>query len=89
MLLCSWVSTPGPDGANIAINSNPNGDFLTPLPNPWVSPGYSAGQLQTMTILHESGHAADYNGYSSAISNDDGNSEQSMMNDDTIEQSCF
>jgi hypothetical protein len=79
----------GVNGAVITFNSNPNGEFLNPLPNPRVSPGYSTGALQTMDVLHELGHAADYNGYPSSILNDQGNSEQSMMNQDTVEQNCF
>jgi hypothetical protein len=76
-------------GATFTINSSPNGEFLNPLPNPWVSPGYSTGNLQTVDILHELGHAAGYEGYSSAIVNDDRDSEQSMMNQDTVEQAAF
>ncbi|MGB8987490.1 MAG: hypothetical protein WCC37_12880, partial [Candidatus Sulfotelmatobacter sp.] len=63
--------------------------FENPHPCPGRKGGPPAGQLQTMDILHEMGHAADYNGLPSAIVNDQGNSEQSMMNQDTVEQNCF
>ena len=48
----------------------------------WASP-------QTMTVLHELGHGADFSGLSSDVLADTDNSELSMENQDTIEQACF
>ncbi len=60
--------------ATVTINSNPDGMFLNPLPNqfidnniPW---GLNTEQRQTVTILHELGHAAVYAGDPSAVVDD-------------------
>jgi RHS repeat-associated protein len=73
----------------ITINSNPNGMFFAPLLNPYMPAVYSIQSLQAITVLHELGHAADYNGYPSQILNDDGNSDQSMRNSARVAAACL
>jgi hypothetical protein len=68
----------------ITLNSNPDGGFIEPLRNPDMPAIYSFSFLQTVTLLHELGHAASGLGYPSAIVYDDSNSAQSMQNSAAI-----
>jgi Zn-dependent peptidase ImmA (M78 family) len=73
----------------ITINSNPNGLFMQPLPNPYMTGTLSVQQQQTLTVLHELGHLAADNGDSSVVVEDQGNANQSMMNSVNVAAACL